>query len=300
MNFGFVLREGFQGLSRNVTMMVALIITTAIAIVLVASGVIVHATARDTQDLYLERVEVLVQFNEDISKSDSDCSSAECKEVYDALEADPNVAGIVFRNREESYDRFVDLFREVDPQLVQETSPDALPAALHVRLVDPTDASAIDAIRELPQIDTIVDQSQEVRAATGNLDSMRNAAFLVAFLQALAAVFLIANMVQLAAFNRRTELSIMRMVGASRWVTQAPFVLEAVLAATIGALLAGAALFASKVLLLDPALHNLYQSQLLAPISSAQLWGTWPVVSIIGIVAAGLTAAVTLRYYVRT
>ena len=58
-------------------------------------------------------------------------------------------------------------------------------------------------------------------------------------MQAIAAIFLIANMVQIAAYNRSTEIGIMRMVGASRWITQAPFVLEAVVASFIGVVLAG-------------------------------------------------------------
>ena len=75
---------------------------------------------------------------------------------------------------------------------------------------------------------------------------MRNASFLVAAVQAIAAIFLIMNMVQIAAFSRRHEISIMRMVGASRWYTQMPFVLEAVIGAIIGAVLAVGGMYAGK------------------------------------------------------
>lgn len=299
MQIKFVLREAFKGLGRNLTMTIALVITTAISVALVVAGVLVSNMARETQDIYLERVEVMIQLDEEISTSDDDCSSDGCREVREILEADDGVESVTYRSREESYQRFVEVFQDTDPVLVEETSPDALPAALHVRLENPTDTEPIDAVRDLPQVDTIVDQVEEVRSATDNLNSIRNATFLLAFVQAIAAIFLIANMVQIAAFNRSTEIGIMRMVGASRWITQAPFVLEAVLASVIGVILAGLGVFAAKSTIIDSALASLYQSQLLAPIQTADIWVSWPLVGIAAILAAAVTASITLRVYVR-
>ena len=299
MQIKFVLREAFKGLGRNLTMTIALVITTAISVALVVAGVLVSNMARETQEIYLERVEVMIQLDEEISSSDQDCSSNACAEVKELLEADDGVETVTFRSREDSYQRFVEVFQDTDPVLVEETSPDALPAALHVRLVDPTDTAPIDAVRDLPQVDTIVDQVEEVRSATDNLNSIRNATFLLAFVQAVAAIFLIANMVQIAAYNRSTEIGIMRMVGASRWITQAPFVLEAVVASFIGAVLAGIGVFTAKSTIVDSALATLYQSQLLAPIQTSDIWIWWPLIGIAAILAAAITASVTLRAYVR-
>ena len=50
----------------------------------------------------------------------------------------------------------------------------------------------------------------------------------------ICAILLIAITIQVAAQQRRTETSIMRLVGASRWMTQLPFMLEAMIAAAIG------------------------------------------------------------------
>lgn len=299
MQIKFVLREAFKGLGRNLTMTIALVITTAISVALVVAGVLVSNMARETQDIYLERVEVMIQLDEEISSADQDCSSNACAEVKELLELDDGVETVTFRSREDSYQRFVEVFQDTDPVLVEETSPDALPAALHVRLVDPTDTAPIDAVRDLPQVDTIVDQVEEVRSATDNLNSIRNATFLLAFVQAVAAIFLIANMVQIAAYNRSTEIGIMRMVGASRWITQAPFVLEAVVASFIGAVLAGIGVFTAKSTIVDSALATLYQSQLLALIQTSDIWIWWPLIGIAAILAAAITASVTLRAYVR-
>ena len=157
MQIKFVLREAFKGLGRNLTMTIALVITTAISVALVVAGVLVSNMARETQEIYLERVEVMIQLDEEISNTDQDCSSAACVEVKELLEADDGVETVTYRSREDSYQRFVEVFQDTDPVLVEETSPDALPAALHVRLVNPTDTAPVDAARDLPQVDTIVD-----------------------------------------------------------------------------------------------------------------------------------------------
>lgn len=299
MKNSFVLREAFSGLTRNATMTIAMIITTSISLALLSTGFLLTQMTERTKDIYIDRIEVMVQLDEKISREDTDCSSPECSDLLNRLQSDETVESVTFRNMQQSYDRFVELFQESDPRLVEQTSEDAFPAALHVRLVDPTEAEAIDSIREAPGVLNVVDQGDDLQAATKNLDSLRNAAFLVAAIQAVAAVFLIVNMVQITAFSRRNEISIMRMVGASRWYTQAPFILEAVIAATIGALLAVGGMFAGKVLVADNALRSLYDANLIARITSADIWLAAPFMVLIGVVVAAITAQVTLRWYVK-
>ncbi|CAB0543214.1 permease-like cell division protein FtsX [Corynebacterium diphtheriae] len=299
MKLGFVFREAFRGLGRNITMTIALIITTAISLALLATGFLVTNMTKETKDIYLDRVEVMVQLNEDISANDKDCSSQACRDVRDKLDGADGIETVTYRSRQQSYDRFVEVFKDTDPQLVAETSPDALPAALHVRLEDPLDTKPLDQVRDMEQVDTIVDQVDDLRGATDNLDAIRNSTFIFAAIQAIAAIFLIVNMVQIAAFNRREEISIMRMVGASRWFTQAPFVIEAMVAALFGAILSGLALFGGKVWVVDKTLKGLYDSQLIARVSNADIWAVAPVVAVIGIIFAAITAQATLRWYVR-
>ncbi|MHD0159835.1 permease-like cell division protein FtsX [Corynebacterium diphtheriae] len=299
MKLGFVFREAFRGLGRNITMTIALIITTAISLALLATGFLVTNMTKETKDIYLDRVEVMVQLNEDISANDKDCSSQACRDVRDKLDGADGIETVTYRSRQQSYDRFVEVFKDTDPQLVAETSPDALPAALHVRLEDPLDTKPLDQVRDMEQVDTIVDQVDDLRGATDNLDAIRNSTFIFAAIQAIAAIFLIVNMVQIAAFNRREEISIMRMVGASRWYTQVPFVIEAMVAALFGAFLSGLALFGGKVWVVDKTLKGLYDSQIIARVSNADIWAVAPVVAVIGIIFAAITAQATLRWYVR-
>lgn len=299
MNLGFVFREAFKGLGRNITMTIAMVITTAISVALVVAGVLVTQMTNETKDIYLERVEVMVQLNEDISANDPECKDSACAELKKKLEADEDIESVSYRNRADSYERFVELFKETDPVMVEETSPDALPAAFHVRLKDPTDTAPIDAIASDPAVSDIIDQQEEVRSAAGNLDAIRNATFVLAAVMALAAIMLIANMVQIAAYQRQRETAIMRMVGASRWITHAPFIMEAVLGSLGGVILAGVGVIVGKNTVIDPALKDLYHNQLLAPVTAGDVWTVLPIVGLVAILCAALTAQVTMRAYVR-
>ncbi|WP_257181564.1 permease-like cell division protein FtsX [Corynebacterium cystitidis] len=299
MNLSFIFREAFRGLGRNITMSIALIITTAISLALVGTGILISQVTNETKDMYLDRVEVMIELDEEISATDTECSSESCLEVRDTLQASEGVENVTFRSRQQSYERFVELFGETDPILVEETSPDALPAALHVRLEDPTDSAPLDAVRDMPQVALVVDQAEGVRTAADNLDSFRNATFVVAALQALAAIFLIGNMVQLAAYHRRDEMSIMRMVGASRWFTNAPFILEAALSVLIGGIVATLGVWLGKTQVVDPMLGEIYASQLIAKLPTSAVWTIMPLVSLVGVIVAGIVAQITLRFYVR-
>lgn len=299
MKTRFVLGEAFSSLGRNITMTIAMIITTAISLALLASGVLVTDMTNRTKDMYLDRVEVQIELDEKISAEDANCSSASCAEVKDKLESSDGVESVTYRNREQNFEHFKQMFEVTDPALVANATPESLPAVLLVRLVDPTDVTPLDSVRDLPQVAHVTDQLDDVTNAAKNLDSIRNATFLIAAVQALAAVFLIANMVQIAAFARRKEVEIMRMVGASRWFTQAPFVLEAVLASFIGGLLAIAALFAGKATVIDPAMQGLYQAQLVAPVTAGDIGVVAPVVVLVGMIFAGIVAQLTLRFYTK-
>ncbi|OFP33270.1 MULTISPECIES: permease-like cell division protein FtsX [unclassified Corynebacterium] len=299
MNWNFIFREGFRGLGRNITMTIALVITTALSLVLVGAGILISQATSDTKDLYLDRVEVMIELDEEISANDKDCSSEACKEVRDTLQADSGVEQVTFRSREQSFERFKELFEESEPELVRETTAEALPAALHVRLTDPADTTPIEKVADMPQVTVVTDQADTVREAAGTMDTFRNVTFTVAAAQALAAIFLIVNMVQLAAFNRRDQIGIMRMVGASRWFTQAPFVLEALISVFIGAVLATVLTWVGKRSIVDPMLGDLYASALIARVPDSAVWTVMPLVGLGAMVVGAIAAQVALRSYVR-
>jgi cell division transport system permease protein len=92
----------------------------------------------------------------------------------------------------------------------------------------------------------------------------------------------------------------MRMVGATRWYTQLPFLLEAMLAAFIGVVIAVVGLVLVQAFFLDDALKQFYAANLVARVDWRDIAVyVAPWMTFVGLAMSGLTAYVTLRLYVR-
>ncbi|BBZ61774.1 permease-like cell division protein FtsX [Mycolicibacterium monacense] len=296
MRFGFLINEVLTGLRRNVTMTIAMILTTAISIGLFGGGLLVVRLADNSKDIYLDRVESQVFLTPEVSANDPTCDEDPCQSLRTQLEERTDVQSVVFLNRDDAYDDAIRKF----PQYKDVAGKDAFPASFVVKLVDPEQHQEFDkAMVGQPGVQGVQNQKDLVDRLFAVLDGLSNAAFAVALVQAIGAVLLIANMVQVAAYTRRTEVGIMRLVGASRWYTQLPFLLEAMLAALIGVVIAIAGLVVVRAAFLENALNQFYQANLIARIDYADILYISPILLIVGVAMAGVTAYVTLRLYVR-
>lgn len=296
MRAGFLVSEVTTGLRRNVTMTVAMILTTAISIGLFGGGMLVVRLADQSRNIYLDRVESQVFLAPDVSAADPTCDAEPCKGLRSAIEAREDVRSVRFLNKDDAYIDAVTKF----PEYKDVASKDSFPASFIVKLVNPEQHQDFDeAMRGQPGVLNVLNQKELIDRLFAVLDGLSRAAFAIAVVQAISAILLIANMVQVAAYTRRTEIGIMRMVGATRWYTQLPFLLEAVLAATIGVVLAILGLIVVRALFLDKALDQFYKANLIARIDYADILYIAPIMFGIGVAMAALTAYVTLRLYVR-
>ena len=124
------------------------------------------------------------------------------------------------------------------PDFVKSVGPDSLPESFRVKLKDPEQYKAFaDQIQGLPGIQDIVDQRELLEKVFNIFNAIQVMALVVAGFMALAALLLVGNTIQVAAYSKRREVAVMKLVGASNWFIQAPFVLEAVVAGLIGAIL---------------------------------------------------------------
>ena len=296
MRFGFLLNEVFTGLRRNVTMTVAMILTTAISIGLFGGGLLVIQLANHSRAIYLDRVESQVFLTNDVSANDATCDGDVCKALREKIEGRKDVKSVRFLNRDDAYNDAIKKF----PQYKDVASKDSFPASFIVKLNNPEQHKDFDAAMVgQPGVLNVLNQKELIDRLFAVLDALSNAAFAVAVVQAVGAILLIANMVQVAAYTRRTEIGIMRMVGATRWYTQLPFLLEAVLAATIGVVIAIIGLIIVRALFLENALNQFYQANLIARIDYADILYISPIMFFVGVAMAAVTAYVTLRLYVR-
>ncbi|MCH9640577.1 MAG: permease-like cell division protein FtsX [Actinomycetia bacterium] len=296
MRFGFLINEVLTGLRRNVTMTVAMILTTAISIGLFGGGMLVLRLADQSRAIYLDRVESQVFLVDEVSDNDPTCDADPCMALRTQIEGRDDVRSVRFLNRDDAYEDAIQKF----PQYKDVAGRDAFPASFVVKLTDPEQHQEFDdAIVGQPGVLNVLNQKDLIDRLFAVLDGLSNAAFAVALVQAIGAVLLIANMVQVAAYTRRTEIGIMRLVGASRWYTQLPFLVESMLAAFVGVLIAIGGLIAVRALFLENALDQFYQANLIARIDYADILYIAPILFFLGMAMAGVTSYITLRLYVR-
>jgi cell division transport system permease protein len=213
------------------------------------------------------------------------------------IEDRDDVRSVRFLNRDEAYDDAVKKF----PEFKEFAGQDAFPSSFIVKLDDPEQHQQFDeAMAGQPGVQQVLNQKVLIDRLFAVLDGVRNAAFAVAFVQAIGAILLIANMVQVAAYTRRTEIGIMRLVGASRWYTQLPFLVEAMTAAFVGVVIAIVGLILVRALFLESALDQFYRANLIAKVDYADvLYFSAPWMLFLGMAMSGITAYITLRLYVR-
>ncbi len=298
MRTDFVVREVVTGLRRNVTMTIAMVLTTAISLVMVGTGLLAVRTIDRTEQLYSDRVEVQVALTQDISSADTDCSQPICMRLRSTLESTPLVASVRFESQQQAYERYLELFE--GQSLADVVRPQSLPATLRVKLTEPAGAQAVrQAMTDQVGVRNVIDQREVVAKLFDFLGGVRDVAFALALVQAIAALLLISNTVQVSAFTRRVEVGVMRLVGATRWYTQLPFLIEAVVTGVVGAMIASVGLLVGKVLFFDQVLSGVVSNGVVPPVEVADVLWASPILLMIGAGIAAVTGYVTLRLYVR-
>ncbi|MCH5644831.1 MULTISPECIES: permease-like cell division protein FtsX [unclassified Gordonia (in: high G+C Gram-positive bacteria)] len=301
MRANFIISEVLNGLRRNLTMTIAMILTTAITLGMFGGGLLVIQMADKSQKIFLDRVEMEFYLNDAVTDRDPLCQQAPCATLRTDLEKESGVSAVTYVDREDAYKRAKEIFKN-NPDLADNIREGTLQASMRVRVTDPDNFNTIAEkyrARTDLGVESFRDDRKLVERIFNVLDGARNATFAIAAVLAIAAILLIINTVQIAAYTRRTEVSIMRLVGATRWYTQLPFLLEAVVAALIGALLAIGGLFAAKRFFFDNALRDLYGVSFLSRIENTDVLFVAPWLLLGGIVLASVTSYVTLRVYVR-
>ncbi|EOD67453.1 permease-like cell division protein FtsX [Amycolatopsis vancoresmycina] len=296
MRASFVFSEVITGLRRNVTMTIAMILTTAVSLAMLGGGLLAVRTIDKMKSNFLADVEVSVYLTDDISAGDKNCTQALCQSLRTSLQSNNGVESVVFENRDQAFDRFKKIF-ESQPELIALTGPESLPASLHVKLKDPDRSDAIvQEYGNKPGVRKVDDQKKFLDRVFNAFNGVRNMAFGAALIMAIAALLLIANTIQVSAFTRRTEVGIMRLVGATRWYTQLPFLLEAVVAGAVGAVLGIIMLIITKAGFLD----SVFTGDVFPKITMLELlFPVAPILLAVSVVISAITGYVTLRLYVR-
>jgi cell division transport system permease protein len=297
----FVLSEIGIGLRRNLTMTVAVVVTVAISLALFGAGLLIREQVSTMKDYWYDKVEVSVYLCGEGSNS-TNCNGTPVTDeqrtlLQNDLQATPLVEKVYYESKQDAYARFKEQFKD-SPDLVQNVTPDALPESFRVKLKDPTQFEVVaSAFRDRPGVDEVQDQKALLENFFKLLNTLQLFALIIAAVQIFAATLLISNTIRVAAFSRRRETGIMRLVGASNLYIQLPFLLEGVLAGLVGAAFASGAIVALKAILIDRLLKPNFP--ITAYVGWDAVFAVLPLLFLTGMALSGLASFFTLRRHLR-
>jgi cell division transport system permease protein len=300
MRSNFVFQEIWVGLRRNLTMTVALIVVVAISLSLLGTGLLFVKQVDSTQTYWQSKVQISVYLCT-ADSANPNChgaiTPAQQEQIQSTLTSMPQVQTVSYVSQAQAYQLFKQDFAN-DQSYVSTVKETDMPPSFEVKLRNPqADYNIVSsAVTGAPGVDSVIDEMTILDKFYRLLEGARNAVVIVALILIVAAVLLVANTIRLSAFNRRRETGIMRLVGASNFYIQLPFLLEGVIAGLLGWALAAGLLIGVKSLLLD----NLQQYfSYNVGLSAADLVEVILLAMVIGVLLCGVTSFLTLRRYLR-
>jgi len=298
-----ILAEALTGLRRNASMVISVVLVTFISLTFVGAAMLMQLQIGKMQDYWVDRAQVSIVMCRDDSTVttcvDGAATPEQLAEVAERL-ASPALTGIVrdvrFESADEAYANLLELYGD---EYADYVTPAQLGETYWVGLVDPGKSAVLtEAFTGTQGVEAVKNQMQYLEPLFSALTVATYIAVGIAVLMLIAAVLLIATTIRLSAYARRREVGIMRLVGASNRFIQTPFILEGVFAAFIGSVLAGAAIVAG--------VHFGVGGYLKERVTFITNWVGMsevaiviPVIILIGLVLAALSAGFAIRRWLR-
>lgn len=240
-----MLSELGASLSRNTSMTISLVVTMTVSLLLAAFGLLLTEQADRTENFFGNELQLRVDLCTENSRSETCVGGAASDEqkqaVQQALRTNPEVERFETNTPEQNYQRARELLSqsETGRKQLETLSPEVFPESYAVTLKDPQVFDGVQSqVSGLDGVDSVTSLRDLLKPLFSILKNLRWAALATSLLLIIAAVLQVSNTIRMTAYARRREISIMRLVGASSWHIQLPFVLESLLAAVASAVLA--------------------------------------------------------------
>ena len=306
MRPGFLLSEVANGLRRNGSMVVSVVLVTMVSLFFLGIGLLAQQQVDTAKGYWYDRVQVSIYLcTPDATEVASCVSGGVTDEQREQIRADlegldPLVSEFFHETNEEAYERFREQFR--NSPVLDSIPQEAIPESFRVNLSDPSKYEVIRAAFEhAPGVESVEDQREVVDRLFTFLRVLSIGALALAVAMVLCAVLLISTTIRLTAWTRRKETEIKRMVGASAFSIHLPFILETVLATLVGAALAIGLLWGTVRYGVGGVLSELLagESGLISLIGERDLWLITPFLVGGAVLLAIVTAWMALRRHVK-
>jgi cell division transport system permease protein len=304
MRLQFVMSEIGVGLRRNLTMTFAVIVSVALSLALFGGSLLMRDQVSTMKGYWYDKVNVSIFLcNKSDAQSDPNCSKGavtdeEKKQILADLHKMDVVQKVMYESSDEAYKHYKQQFG--DTPLARSLTPDQMQESYRVKLKDPQKFQVVaTAFNGRDGVQSVQDQKGILENLFGLLNGMNWAALAVMALMLVVALMLIVNTVRVSAFSRRRETGIMRLVGASSFYIQMPFIMEAAVAGLIGGGVACLMLLVGRYFIIDHGLALAAKLNLINFIGWGAVVEKLPLVLAIGLLMPALAAFFALRKYLK-
>jgi cell division transport system permease protein len=289
MQMTYVFSELGNGLKRNLSMTIAVIVTIFVSLTLVGMGLLLNAQADKAEAYWGSKLQITVflcnQNSATANCVNGEVTDAQKAEIQRVLRSNNEVSSYRLETKQEAYDKWRAAYvsdNDTERRVYESIRPSDMQEAFWVQLKDPEKFQGVkSAVQGLPGVNTVRDLREVLKPIYFWMNVMRLGAFSIAAFLVIAAILQVGNTIRLAAFARRREIGIMRLVGASSLYIQLPFLMEALVAAVVGVALAAG----SIMLFMWVVIYNT-----LRPTSNIVAWIDWGD----GVLAVGWIALIGL------
>ena len=305
MQLTYVFSELGNGLKRNVSMSIAVIVTIFVSLTLVGMGLLLNAQAQKAEEYWGSKLQITV-FLCNQNSTTANCLNGEVTgpqkdEIEKVLETHPEVASWRLQSKQEAYQKWKSAYvsnDETEQRVYESIKASDMQESYWVQLKNPEKFMGIKSqVSGLEGVNTVRDLREVLKPIYFWMNVMKWGAIGIAGFLVVAAVLQVGNTIRLAAFARRREIGIMRLVGASSLYIQLPFLMESLVAAFIGVTLAGGALVAFMYFVIYERLRP--TSNIVAWIDWAD--GVWALgwIALIGLLLTLVPTLVMTRKYLK-
>lgn len=228
--FGRSIRDAFKSVIRNFSLSFASIMCTTITLILVAVAIIAACNVENTTKMVEGELSIVVYLKEDVTEEKIDNIKSE-------LKAQDNIEEYVFKSKEEwktEMSEYDDAFETVLNYLDENPLLDSF--IVKVKEVRDLDETA-EYIKAIDGIETVKYGEGMVETVISVFDVLQKVVVVVVIALIIVTGFLISNTIKLTIFSRRSEIEIMRLVGASNISIKLPFLFEGFIIGIIGSII---------------------------------------------------------------
>jgi len=248
MRFRHIFSETFAGLRQNLTMTLAVVMTMWVSLSLFGAGLLANQQVDLFKGDWYDKIEISVFLcTPDVSGEQCEpgqgVTEAQKDTIRQTLESNPEVApgGVYFETKQEAWEAFQKAY--ANSPIQDSLTVEQMQESFRVKLKNPEQyEGVVSSVVGLKGVQAVQDLKKYLDPLFSWLRLLQWGTIGASVLLLLAAALQIGNTIRLAAFARRREIGIMRLVGASNLYITLPFLFEAIIAALIGILFASVTL----------------------------------------------------------